>query len=144
LVVCTVFEVRGLYSQPAPPSFDDAAVIGMTADDGVELVYDPSASELTVGSPLSKGVTKASAPNSPTVGGSYGRSLSLLLSGRLRGDFPPELFQAAGLAHFVAQVVELCAADLAPSQHFDFTDGRAIEWKYALHAHARADLANGE
>jgi len=40
-----------IYSQPDPPSFDDTAIIGMTADDGVVISYDPGASKLTIESP---------------------------------------------------------------------------------------------
>jgi len=40
-----------IYSRPDPPSFEDGAVIGMTADDGVEMSYDPGASRLTIKSP---------------------------------------------------------------------------------------------
>ena len=40
-----------IYSQEDPPSFEDSAVIGMTADDGVCISYDPGASKLTIESP---------------------------------------------------------------------------------------------
>jgi len=40
-----------IYSQPDPPSIDDPAIIGMTADDGVEISYDPTASKLKIESP---------------------------------------------------------------------------------------------
>jgi phage baseplate assembly protein V len=40
-----------IYSQPDPPKFGDNAVIGMEADDGVELSYDPGASKLTIKAP---------------------------------------------------------------------------------------------
>jgi len=40
-----------IYSQPDPPSFDDPSIIGMTADDGVVISYDPGASKLTIESP---------------------------------------------------------------------------------------------
>jgi phage baseplate assembly protein V len=40
-----------VYSRPDPPPFDGAAIIGMTADDGVAISYDPGNSQLTIQSP---------------------------------------------------------------------------------------------
>jgi phage baseplate assembly protein V len=41
----------GIYSQPDPPPFEDAAVIGVTADDDVSISYDPGTSLLTITAP---------------------------------------------------------------------------------------------
>jgi phage baseplate assembly protein V len=41
----------GIYSKADPPPFEDNAIIGMVADDGVEISYDPGASLLSIHSP---------------------------------------------------------------------------------------------
>jgi len=43
--------IGSLYSKPDPAPFKDAKVIGMVADDGVTISYDPSASLLKIQSP---------------------------------------------------------------------------------------------
>jgi phage baseplate assembly protein V len=40
-----------IYSKVDKPPFDDTKIIGMVADDGVEISYDPTASKLTIESP---------------------------------------------------------------------------------------------
>ena len=45
VVICSI------YSKPDPAPFEDAAIIGMVADDGVEISYDPGASLLKIQSP---------------------------------------------------------------------------------------------
>jgi phage baseplate assembly protein V len=43
--------IGAVYSQADKAPFDDAAIIGMTADDGTEISYDPGSGKLTIQSP---------------------------------------------------------------------------------------------
>jgi phage baseplate assembly protein V len=43
--------IGAIYSKPDPAPFEDAAIIGLVADDGVEISYDPGKSQLTIKSP---------------------------------------------------------------------------------------------
>jgi len=43
--------IGAIYSKPDPAPFKDAAIIGMVADDGVEISYDPGKSLLKIQSP---------------------------------------------------------------------------------------------
>src|SRR5690242_19945614 len=54
-----------------------------------------------------------------------------------------DLFLDAGsLAAEIAQVIELGPADITTSFHLDFSDGRAVRLKYALHALAVRNLSD--
>src|SRR5712691_11305468 len=52
--------------------------------------------------------------------------------------------QSGGLSFAAAQVVELRAADAAPAQNLNGTDGRRIRWKHALDADAETHPPHGE
>ena len=43
--------IGAIYSEPDPAPFEDAAIIGLVADDGVEISYDPGKSQLTIRAP---------------------------------------------------------------------------------------------
>src|SRR5438105_6738646 len=54
------------------------------------------------------------------------------------------LFDARGFAAEISEVVELCASDPAMAFNLDLIDGRRVEGKHPLHAHAAGNLAHGE
>ena len=60
-------------------------------------------------------------------------------------DGPIEaLLQAGGLAHAVAQVVELGSTGLAAPHHLDLGDTRGMYQEYTLNADALKDFPNGD
>src|SRR3954454_20394919 len=54
------------------------------------------------------------------------------------------LLDLGGLAAQLAEVVELGPTDVTAGQHLDLLDDRGVHREGALHAHAEADLADGE